>query len=150
MNELKPYENIYVLKNNYIGYLSYIWKNTPFVIPISYYYNEVDNCIISYSGEGHKINAMRINDSVSIHIANIKSVNNWQSVLVHGKYEELLGTHAKQQLHKFSLGIKKVMFTKEGRFPSLITDFSNKISSKGDPIVFRIKVTEMTGKFKNV
>ncbi|MDG1730359.1 MAG: pyridoxamine 5'-phosphate oxidase family protein [Algibacter sp.] len=146
MKDLKPYENIYVLKNNYVGYLSYIWKNTPYVIPITYYYNEEDHCILSYSGEGHKINAMRIHNSVSIHIADIKSIRNWQTVLVHGKFEELVGTHAKQQLHKFALGIKKIMFTKEGKFPSLLTDFSSKISAKTEPIVFRIKVLEITGK----
>lgn len=146
MKDLKNYENKHLLKTNFIGNLSYLWKNKPYVIPITYYYNEEDNCIISYSGEGHKINAMRINNSVSLGVTEIKSVNNWQSVLLHGKFKELRGTHAKQQLHKFALGVKKIMFIKENNYPELISDFSSKITSKGTPLVFCIKVMEITGK----
>lgn len=107
IKNLKNFESLHVLKSNYIGYLSYIWKNKPYAVPITYHYNNDENCIISYSGEGHKIDAMRVNNKVSIVITQIESVNTWQSILVHGKFEELVGTHAKQQLHKFSQGVKK-------------------------------------------
>jgi nitroimidazol reductase NimA-like FMN-containing flavoprotein (pyridoxamine 5'-phosphate oxidase superfamily) len=146
MKDLKEYEAIYILKNNYIGNLSYLWKNKPYVIPITYYYDEEEHCILSYSAEGHKIDAMRINNSVSIGVVQIKKVKNWQSVLLHGTFEELSGTHAKQQLHKFANGVKKTMFIKEDKYPEFLSDFSSKTTSGRLPIVYRIKVSKITGK----
>ena len=148
MKDLNKYENLHILETNYIGYLSFLWKNKPYVIPITYYYNEADNCIISYSAEGHKIDAMRINSSVSLGVTEIGATNSWKSVLVHGKFEELVGTHAKQQLHKFVVGLKKILITKENKNLHLISDFSSRITSKSMPIVYRIKVSDMTGKYR--
>ncbi|TBN04310.1 flavin mononucleotide-binding protein [Hyunsoonleella flava] len=149
MKGLEKYEIIYLLKNNYIGQLSFFWKNKPYVLPITYYYSEADNCVISYSGEGHKIDAMRLNNAVSIGVTEVRSVNNWKSVLMHGEFEELDGAFAKQQLHKFINGVKKIIFFKEGIYPDLISDFSSKTTTKGLPIVYRIKIREITGKSRN-
>ena len=146
MKDLTEHESKHILETNYIGYLSFLWKNKPYVIPITYYYNAEDHCIISYSGEGHKINAMRINNAVSIGVTQIKSLQSWQSLLVHGNFEELEGTHAKQELHKFALGIKKILLVKENKDHQLISDFSSKITSNDVPVVYRIKVLDITGK----
>ncbi|MEL6813153.1 MAG: pyridoxamine 5'-phosphate oxidase family protein, partial [Bacteroidota bacterium] len=86
---LNAEEGIKMLRNNYIGRLAFVSKGYPYVLPITYFYAEADNCIISYSEEGHKIDAMRKQNAVSIEIDEINSVNNWRSVLVHGDYEEL-------------------------------------------------------------
>ncbi|MFD2724657.1 pyridoxamine 5'-phosphate oxidase family protein [Hyunsoonleella rubra] len=146
MKDLKKYEAIHLLNNNYIGYLSFIWENEPYVLPITYYYDEDKECILSYSTEGHKIQAMRVNNSVSINVVQLKTVNNWQSVLVHGKFEELNGAYAKQQLHKFASGVKKIIFKKENKYPDLISDFSSKAISGKLPIVYRITISRITGK----
>ena len=146
MKDLLRDEIIHVLETNYIGYLSLIWKNDPYVIPITFYFNKKDNSIISYSAEGHKIKAMRINDSVSLGVTHINSINNWQSVMVRGNYKELVGTHAKHQLHEFTKGIKKILLIKENKHQQLISDFSSKIASKGAPIVFCIKINQLIGR----
>ncbi|WP_298493651.1 pyridoxamine 5'-phosphate oxidase family protein [uncultured Algibacter sp.] len=146
MRVLEKDDIIHVLQTNYIGYLSFISNNEPYVIPITYYYNKDEDCIISYSSEGHKIEAMRMNKSVSLGVTNIMSINNWESVLIRGTFEELVGTHAKHQLHKFSVGIKKIILIQENKAKQLISDFSSKIATKGLPIVFRIKVSEIIGK----
>jgi len=148
MKDLGIHESLHVLETNCIGYLSFLWKNKPYVLPITYYYNKEENCIISYSEEGHKIDAMRINNSVSLGVTEIKSLNSWKSLLVHGKFEELGGTHAKQQLHKFAVGIKKILLIKENKQPQLISDFSSKTLRNGLPIVYRISVLDMTGKYR--
>ena len=148
MKDLTKYEAIYILKNNYIGNLSYVWKNKPYVVPITYYYDAEEHSIISYAGEGHKIEAMRINNSVSIGVSQIESANKWQCILVHGEFEELNGPYAKQELHKFANGVKKVMFIKDDRYPDLLSEFSSK-TTHGIPIVYRIKISEITGKIRN-
>ncbi|WP_282121973.1 pyridoxamine 5'-phosphate oxidase family protein [Algibacter mikhailovii] len=147
MKDLKTFEAIYILKNNYIGNLSYVWKNKPYVIPITYYFDEETYSLISYSGEGHKIEAMRTNNFVSMGLAEIESANKWESVLAHGEFEELNGAYAKKVLHKFANGVKKVMFIKEDKYPDLISDFSSKTLSR-KPIIYRIKISEITGKVR--
>jgi len=135
-----------ILGNNYIGHLAYIYRKHPFVVPITYYYDESSNAIICYSGEGHKISAMRKNSAVSLEVSEIESVNNWQSVLVEGVFEELEGIDAKAQLHGFSLGVKDLIIQKERRDLHFISEFSSKIYKDDIPIVFKIQIEEITGK----
>lgn len=146
IKKLEEKEIMFILENNYIGYLSYIYKNKPFVVPITYYYDKVSNSIICYSGEGHKITAMRKNNAVSLQVSEISTINNWKSVLVHGKYEQHFGSDGKAYLHAFSLGVKDVIMEKEHTKLDYISEFSSKIYKGENPIVYLIKVEEITGK----
>ncbi|SKB58771.1 pyridoxamine 5'-phosphate oxidase family protein [Maribacter arcticus] len=135
-----------VLMSNYIGHLAFISQARPYMMPITYYYNKVQNAIISYSGEGLKLSAMRKNNAVSLEVDEINSVGNWKSVLAHGTFEEVQGIDAKQQLHQFAEGVKTIITKKEGHRPQSLKEFSARISSDKIPVVFRIKILEITGK----
>ena len=135
-----------ILENNYIGNLGYIYLNRPFVVPITYYFDKENNVIICYSGEGHKMNAMRKNNAVSLLVDQIESIGNWESVLVHGIFEEHFGSDAKSYLHKFSLGVKDVVLEKEHKKLDFISEFSSKIFNENVPSVFLIKIEGITGK----
>ncbi|WP_347925598.1 pyridoxamine 5'-phosphate oxidase family protein [Pontimicrobium sp. SW4] len=139
-------ESLFILENNYIGHLSYIYQNKPYVVPITYYFDQVNNAIICYSGEGHKITAMRKNNAVSLQVSEISTVNNWKSVLVHGKFEQHFGSDAKSYLHVFSLGVKDVIMEKEHIKLDYISEFSSKIYKGDNPIVYLIKIEGITGK----
>ena len=135
-----------LLKQNYIGHLGYIYNNRPYVIPITYFYE--DDRIICYSGEGHKIDAMRKHAPVALEVSDIESVDHWQSIAVHGHYEEYEGSTAKALLHAFSLGIKDIIMKKEHRGLNFISEFSAKIANNDMPIVFVIHIEEITGKMR--
>ena len=139
-------KSIALLKNNYIGHLAYVFNNQPHVLPITYYYDEITNSIIGYSGIGHKIKAMRINNAVSLEVSEVDSVNNWRSVVAYGTYREFVGSTAKISLHKFSDGVKDIIKRKEGKDLKFLNEFSSKIYKEGLPIVFKIDVTELTGR----
>ncbi|MEP0132987.1 MAG: pyridoxamine 5'-phosphate oxidase family protein [Eudoraea sp.] len=149
IENLETRECTELLNNNYIGHLAFISHKEPFVMPITYYYDQVTNTIIAYSAEGHKIDAMRQNDAVSLEVEEIKSVNKWRSVHVHGTFEELQGIDAKYLLHKFTQNVKKIITRKEGAHPKFISEFSSKLSEQGIPIVYRININEITGKYRN-
>ena len=135
-----------LLSNNYIGHLAYIYKNRPFVIPITFYYDNSTNSLLGYSGNGHKINALRIANSVSVEISEIDTVNKWKSVLVQGTFYEFEGSTAKINLHKFSEGVKNIIREKEGKDLKYLSEFSSKIYKEGPPIVFKIHIEELTGR----
>ncbi|SHH67158.1 pyridoxamine 5'-phosphate oxidase family protein [Winogradskyella jejuensis] len=143
---LKDIESKHLLANNYIGHLSYLFKDKPYVLPITYYYDVLNNIIIGYSGKGHKIRALRINNQVAMEVSEIESVNNWKSILVQGSYKEFEGSTAKINLHKFSEGVKEVISKKEGKDLKFLSEFSSKIYKEGPPIVFKINVEEITGR----
>ncbi|MCK0190367.1 pyridoxamine 5'-phosphate oxidase family protein [Arenibacter sp. F20364] len=148
MTNLTTSESIRLLKNNYTGYLGYIFQDKPYVLPITYFYDKDDHSLISYSADGHKIDAMRDNNAVSLLVEDIKSFKNWQTVMAHGTYEELQGTDAKYKLHQFSEGLKALILRKENRETEFISEFSSKLYSRGIPTVYRIKILEITGKRK--
>lgn len=135
-----------LLSQNYIGHLAYIFNNRPYVLPITYFYDESTNSIIGYSGKGHKIRALRINRDISMEVSEVDTVSNWKSVLVQGSYREFEGSTAKINLHKFSEGVKEVISYKEGKNLSYISEFSSKIYKEGPPIVFKIDIEELTGR----
>jgi nitroimidazol reductase NimA-like FMN-containing flavoprotein (pyridoxamine 5'-phosphate oxidase superfamily) len=145
---LKEKESVNVLETNYIGNLSYIYQNRPFIAPITYFFDKSNNVIIGYSAEGHKVNAMRKNNNVSLGVSNVNSVNSWESVLVQGTYVELSGSDAKAQLHIFSLGVKDLIINKEHRKLDFISEFSSKIYKDDLPVVFLINIDEITGKMR--
>lgn len=148
MTNLTNSESIRLLKGNYTGHLGYIYQDKPYVLPITYYYDKDDHSLISYSADGHKIDAMRQNTAVTLLVEEVKSSNNWQSVMAHGTYEELQGTDAKFKLHQFTEGVKGLILAKEHRETEFISEFSSKLYSRGIPTVYRIKILEITGKRK--
>lgn len=137
-----------ILEDNYIGNLAYIYRCRPFVVPITYFYEKKNNVIIGYSAEGQKIRAMRKNASVSLNVSEIESVNSWMSVLAQGDFYELKGSEAKSQLHLFSLGVKDLIIKNEHRELDFISDFSSKIYNDDLPVIFIIKIEELTGKLR--
>ncbi|UKM64349.1 pyridoxamine 5'-phosphate oxidase family protein [Flavobacteriaceae bacterium GSB9] len=139
-------ECIKILANNYIGHLAYVYGNSPFVVPITYYYDKKSNAIIGYTGEGHKTKAFESNKSVALEVANILSIDHWETVLVHGTYEELKGPDAKYELHQFALAVKDLISEQEQKDYHFIPQFSDKTHPESQPIVYRINIEEITGK----
>ncbi|WP_111707320.1 pyridoxamine 5'-phosphate oxidase family protein [Lutibacter citreus] len=146
ITNLKKSECLKILNNNYIGHLGYIYKNLPFVIPITYNYDKKNIIIIAYTGEGHKTQALRLNSSVALEIAEIQSIDEWKSILVQGTFEEFKGPDAKYYLHKFSNNVKKLITEKEKKELHFIPQFSDKTHFEAIPIVYHINIQKITGK----
>jgi nitroimidazol reductase NimA-like FMN-containing flavoprotein (pyridoxamine 5'-phosphate oxidase superfamily) len=138
-----------LLGNNYVGRLAFIAKGEPHIIPITYFYDKENNRIISYSSEGHKVEAMRRNKQVALCVDEISSVSKWQSVLVHGEYQEVSGSDAKYVLRLFAEGVKAVIAEKENKKLQFINEFSSKLESLKSPVVYQIKITETTAKYRD-
>ncbi|WP_037319687.1 pyridoxamine 5'-phosphate oxidase family protein [Salegentibacter sp. Hel_I_6] len=146
MKTITSTESTQFLAENYIGRLGYISKERVEIIPITYCFDTDHHSILSYSGQGNKIDAMRKNPLVSFQVDEITNLEKWKSVLLHGKFEELTGIDAKYMLRIFSEGVKKVIKAKEKSSPGFIRDFSSKITNSITPIVYRINIDEITGR----
>lgn len=146
LNETECFQ---LLQDNYIGHLTYIYNNRPFIAPITYYYDKTRNIIIGYSAKGHKITAMRAINTIAMEVAEIDTVTHWNTIVVHGTYEELEGSTAKAYLHDFSLGVKDLIFQEKKQKPDFIYEFSSKITKGDFPVIFLIHIEEITGRMRS-
>tara|TARA_R110002126_G_scaffold277560_1_gene423491 strand:- start:56637 stop:57089 length:453 start_codon:yes stop_codon:yes gene_type:complete len=137
-----------ILANNYIGNLGYIYKNSPYIVPMTYFFDGKKTIII-YSSEGQKTFAMRKNSRVSLQVSEIKDIDNWESVLAHGIFEELTGIDAKSHLQEFAIGIKDIILKREEKNLHFIGEFSSKVYVNEIPIIFKITLDEITGRTRN-
>lgn len=134
---------------NYMAKLGYILQNCPFIVPITYYFDEAEACILAYSVHGHKIEGMRKNTTVCLYIDNIVSVTNWKSILIHGSFEELNKLDRGFYLDRLGNGVRTLSKDKEFKGTRALDAFSNVKFLKGDPVVYRINIWEMTGRKRN-
>ncbi|SFR33318.1 hypothetical protein SAMN04490243_0652 [Robiginitalea myxolifaciens] len=146
MRVLSDNQCLRVLEDNYIGRLGFISGGGPTILPVTYFYDADGHCIISYSGEGTKIEAMRENGTVALQVDTIISLDHWESVLVHGTYEELSGIDARHLLHKFAEGVRKILLAEDARPGTHLSDISSKVSTDKAPVVYRITIDEITGR----
>jgi nitroimidazol reductase NimA-like FMN-containing flavoprotein (pyridoxamine 5'-phosphate oxidase superfamily) len=146
IQEMTTEEMYAVLKEHYLGSLSYISQRHPFVIPITFFYDDRSECLLGYSAEGHKIDAMRNSPQVSLMIYQLEDLTRWKSVMVQGEFEELHQIDAKAGLHRFTEGIREQIAPRNERAKIFIEDFSSSLKNQGVPIVFRIRINGLTGK----
>lgn len=85
MTDLTTSASIRVFRINYIDHLADLSQWKPYLIPFTYYFDHTDNTIISYTSEGHKIDAMRKNNTVTVQVEEIQSMFNWESARAHSK-----------------------------------------------------------------
>lgn len=127
LKDLGQQECLELLGKNYIGHLAYISGKDPCTVPITYFHDAEEKCIISYSADGHKIDAMRTYDRVAFQVENITSIQDWESVQIHGTFEELEGAAAKRYLHRFAQGVQETIKRMENEKPKFIKDFSSRL-----------------------
>ncbi len=149
IKDLELSECLDLLRNNYIGRLAFVSHGDPYIVPITYFHDSEEKNILSYAATGHKIEAMRRYGSVALQIDEIKSIQQWRSVQVHGKFEELHGSTAKKYLHRFVEGVQDTIIQKKGISPKFIQDFSSRLQKRGIPIVYRISINDINGKFRD-
>ncbi|WP_047414444.1 pyridoxamine 5'-phosphate oxidase family protein [Cellulophaga sp. Hel_I_12] len=148
IHELERSDCLSLLENNFMGRLGFIADNTPFILPTTYYYDADDDCILCYSSEGSKLDAMRKNNRVSFQVDDIKSIKEWQSVLLFGEFNELIAFEAKINLQKFVEGVQDTISKIQAKSPKFINDFMFRMSQEQMPIVYKIQLKNVTGKFR--
>lgn len=76
-----------VLTENRIAHLACCQGGQPYIVPINYAYSE--HHLYAFSMHGRKIEYMRANPLVALHVQSQANPREWRSVIVEGKYEEL-------------------------------------------------------------
>jgi len=97
IHDMSRQASITLLARTRLCRLACAHEGQPYVTPISCAYS--DNCLYSFSRLGQKITWMRANPLVCVEADEVASLQDWATVVVLGKYEELPKT-PKYEMHR--------------------------------------------------
>lgn len=135
-----------LLLSQSIGHLGFTKDNKPNVLPITFLY--ADGYIYSQTWPGQKLSIMRNNPLVCFEVYRHTDMFNWQSAVVWGIFEELNEEEAMKARtplfeHIFQLMTPSAIHKHEHAPETIVDD------NRYKPILFRIKITEKTGRFRS-
>jgi uncharacterized protein len=136
----------HVLASGLIGRIGCSDGKSIYVVPVTYVF--LDNCIYIHSREGLKVQIMRENPQVCFEVDSIESMTNWRCVIAHGKFEELK-TEPEQTMALKVLKDRLVPYLlSETMRPQWLDHGPEVVEKKLKPVVYRIQITTMTGRFE--
>ena len=141
IREMNPQECRGLLMRLGSGRLGVAQNNQPYVVPIYFAY-EPDR-LYGFSTVGQKIEWMRANPLVCVEADEVVSHNNWASVVVFGRYEELPDKpeYAPLRLHAQEVLEKRAMWWQTGYAASQVRGGRKPAA----PIFYCIHIEEITG-----
>jgi nitroimidazol reductase NimA-like FMN-containing flavoprotein (pyridoxamine 5'-phosphate oxidase superfamily) len=136
-----------LLKEKFVGRIGCCTNGLTYIVPISYAY--IHGYIYARTFEGMKLDTMRQNSSICFQVDDIPDMSNWKSVIAWGQFEELTEkierNKALQILMERKLPLLSSTMAKFAKdWPFIADEDFDNIPG----IVFRIMLTEKTGRFE--
>ncbi len=100
IQELTRQASLDLLARTRLGRLACAQGPQPYVVPFYFAYD--NNCLYSFSTIGQKIEWMRANPLVCVEADEVVSPQQWASVIVFGRYEELPDTPEYESARTFA------------------------------------------------
>jgi uncharacterized protein len=134
--------NLNLLKGSHVGHIACAQGSQPYVTPFSFAYHE--RFIYSFATVGRKIEWMRANPLVCVEVEKIVSREEWQTVVIFGRFEELPKTpeffEARLVAHA-ALMAKTAIWWEPGYVKTLHQGAERPLQ----PIYFRILIDQISG-----
>ena len=146
IGKLNPDDVETLVKQQLVGRIGCHAKDVTYVVPISFAYDGA--YIYGHTFEGMKVDMMRKNPKVCFQVDDTTDLANWQSAVLWGEFEELAeGPERILALHKLTER-RLTLISSETMHLTSQWPFRDEDVSKISGIVFRIRVTEKTGRFE--
>lgn len=141
IHEMSENECRTALRRASFGRLACAHDNQPYVIPI--YFASEGHYLYSSSTLGQKIKWMRANPRVCVEIDELTSHDEWMSVIVFGRYEELPDTleYKVARARALELLQRRAMWWE----PAYVSASHRDMPHSSTPISYRIHIDRMTG-----
>jgi nitroimidazol reductase NimA-like FMN-containing flavoprotein (pyridoxamine 5'-phosphate oxidase superfamily) len=139
-----------VLKRHHIGRVGCYIDGRPYIVPVTYVYE--DGYVYGRSDEGMKIKAMRQHPVVCFEVEDIDDMRSWRSVIAWGSFEEL---HDSAADRAFDLLVRRLaphassrtfLEAGEASYGDYRSHGIQVPSRRG--VIYRIHLTERTGRFE--
>jgi uncharacterized protein len=141
IHELTAEECTEVLSRVHLGHLACARSDQPYIVPIHFSFDAERHCVYSFATVGQKVRWMRENPKVCLEVAEIIDKNQWTSVVVIGRYEEIQSAPHEAEARRRAQHLFQQRA--EWWFPA-----AAKVSSTehSDIVVFRIQIDRMSGR----
>ncbi len=118
-----------------------------YIVPVNYVYDGIN--LYAHSAKGMKIDMMRKNPQVCFQADAITNLQNWESVVCWGKFEEITGMLERE--HAMQKIINRVMPLMQGETAQPSHGFTDSASDVGfdmELILYKIVLSKKTGRFE--
>ena len=136
-----------ILTGSFIGRMGCHAFGKTYVVPVSYAYK--DDCIYVHTYEGLKLSMMRQNPNVCFEVENFTDMAHWQTVVSWGIFKELTDEEERVAGLKVLTNRRFSGITSETVQLGNSWPFAPDNISGIDGIIFRILLSEKTGRFEN-
>lgn len=146
LGELTSEQIDHVLNSQVVGRIGCYSDKKVYVVPVTYGYD--GTYVYAHSKDGLKIAMMRKNPHVCFQVDVMENMANWRSAIVWGTFEEL--TSEKDRHHAMEVLMARVspLITSETVRPHRQTMSPQVVEKEKRAIVYRIKVSERSGRFE--
>ncbi len=146
LGELNETQINNLLSSQVVGRLACTDGDKPYIVPVTYTYD--GEYIYGQTNVGKKLKLLRKNPHVCFEVDKMMDMRNWQSVIVHGKFEELNendSTKAKEIFFEkvYPMQTSTTVHAHEHAVATVLDD-SNRIKH----IMYRIKIKKITGRYE--
>ena len=118
-----------------------------YIVPVSYAYD--GRYMYAHSREGMKTAIMRKNPKICFEVDHMKDMANWKSVISWGVFEELTDPTERNKAIKILSDRILPVVSSETTHLSRHWPFPDPDTSHVTGVVFRVELTEKTGRFEN-
>lgn len=146
LGNLTHHQIDHVLQSQYVGRIGCCVDNQPFVVPVTFVYD--GTCIYASSKEGMKVDMMRKNPRVCLEVDVIENMANWRSVVVTGRYQELIEEKEREKAIAMLSEKYSPMIASETLRPKRQEEEPQIVEKEKRPIVYQIHITEKTGRYE--
>jgi uncharacterized protein len=143
IQELSRQASLDLLARTRLGRLACAQGAQPYVVPVYFTYDTHNSHLYSFSTIGRKIEWMRANPLVCVEVDEVVSTQEWVSVIVFGRYEELPDTPEWQSARVFAHKLlqQNAMWWE----PASVKTIHHGTPHPLVPIFYRIHVVQITG-----
>lgn len=138
-----------VLRENIVGRIGCADGEKIMVVPVNYVFD--GKSIIGHSLPGTKITMMRRNPRVCFEVDEIKSPDQWKSVMLWGEYQEL--NDERDRYYAMKQFVDRMIHLKisESAIPPEKEEQRVHPRANGNvrPVIYRIVITEKSGRFEH-
>ena len=147
LGQLNHEEMEALLHTSVVGRIGCYADGRIYVVPITFVYE--DGAIVGHSSNGLKMQMMRENPHVCFEVDAMEDLGNWRSVIAWGRFEELQGAEADHAMASLLARLLPLAVTSETSHPPKDLTHQNR-AQLGElrAVVYRVSLTEMTGRFE--
>ncbi|TYB79491.1 pyridoxamine 5'-phosphate oxidase family protein [Bizionia myxarmorum] len=146
LGDLNSRQIEHVLSSLIVGRIGCHADGRTYIVPVTYAYD--GTYIYGHTKEGLKIDMMRKNPMVCFEVDDMENMSNWRSVIAWGKFEELITTEQRIEGMRILTDTIMPFMTGETTISYSMMDFQQKTIEALQGVVYKIKLTEKTGRYE--